>query len=289
MIYYIADMHFGHKNAIRFDSRPFPDIESMDEYIIQSWNGRVKEDDTVYVLGDAFWKNEEGSIAIMHRLNGHKHLIKGNHDRVHGKLRFHWESIQDYAEIEDNGRLVILSHYAIPFYKNQHYGSYMLYGHVHNTREWTLLEKLKNEQLEMGIPNRMINVGCMMTYMGYTPRTLDELIEANPIPELKPEERPGIMKSIGETVKQLTALTDVAFKQYESAVDSVIGGEIPDENNIETILDGLLDFCEEERFRILYKKLCEHVYYHYPELVGTYKSLFRLQFERKKDCDDDND
>ena len=48
--FYIADMHFGHKNAIRFDSRPFPDIESMDEYIIQSWNGRVKEDDTVYVL-----------------------------------------------------------------------------------------------------------------------------------------------------------------------------------------------------------------------------------------------
>ena len=78
MIYYIADMHFGHKNVLRFDNRPFPDTENMDEYMIQSWNGRITEDDTVYVLGDAFWKNEEGSVNIMHRLNGHKHLIKGN-------------------------------------------------------------------------------------------------------------------------------------------------------------------------------------------------------------------
>ena len=104
MIYYIADLHFGHKNVLRFDNRPFPDTENMDEYMIQCWNGRVTEDDTVYVLGDAFWKNEEGSVNIMHRLNGHKHLIKGNHDRVHGKLRFHWESIQDYAEINDSIR-----------------------------------------------------------------------------------------------------------------------------------------------------------------------------------------
>ena len=56
----------------------------------------------------------------------------------------------------------------------------MLYGHVHNTREWSLVEKWKNEQWTMGIPSRLINVGCMMAYMNYTPRTLDELLEANP-------------------------------------------------------------------------------------------------------------
>lgn len=192
MIYYIADLHFGHKNVIRFDNRPFPDTENMDEYLIQAWNGRVAEDDTVYVLGDAFWKNEEGSVNIMHRLNGHKHLIKGNHDRVHGRLRFHWESISDYAEINDNGRFVILSHYPILFYKNQHYGSIMLYGHVHNTREWQLIEKWKQELLETGIPCRLMNVGCMMDYMAYTPRTLDEILAANPVPldntEADPEE-----------------------------------------------------------------------------------------------------
>ena len=72
MIYYIADMHFGHTNVLRFDNRPFPDTAQMDDTLIQNWNGRVTSDDTVYVLGDAFWKNEENSIRIMERLRGHK-------------------------------------------------------------------------------------------------------------------------------------------------------------------------------------------------------------------------
>ena len=134
MIYYIADNHFGHKNVIRFDNRPFADTVLMDEVLVHNWNERVTEDDTVYILGDCFWKNEENSVKLIQRLKGHKHLIRGNHDRVHGRLRFYYESIEHYAEINDNDRLVILCHYPIPFYKNQHYGAVMLYGHVHNTR-----------------------------------------------------------------------------------------------------------------------------------------------------------
>ena len=94
------------------------------------------------------------------------------------------ESIEQYAEVNDENRLVILSHYPILFYKNQHYGAVMLYGHVHNTREWVLVEKWKKEQWAMGIPSRLINVGCMMEYMRYTPRTLTELLDANPMPEI---------------------------------------------------------------------------------------------------------
>lgn len=59
----------------------------------------------------------------------------------------------------------------------------MLYGHVHNTREWQFVEKWKNEQWNAGIPSRIINVGCMMEYMGYPPGILDELLAANPLPE----------------------------------------------------------------------------------------------------------
>ena len=62
------------------------------------------------------------------------------------------------------------------------YGAY--YGHVHNTREWELVEKWKKEQWAMDIPSRLINVGCMMEYMRYTPRTLTELLDANPMPEI---------------------------------------------------------------------------------------------------------
>ena len=58
-IFYIADMHFGHKNILKYDKRPFADTGQMDEEIIRRWNERVGGDDTVYVLGDAFFKGEE--------------------------------------------------------------------------------------------------------------------------------------------------------------------------------------------------------------------------------------
>ena len=80
MIYYIADMHFGHTNVIRFDNRPFADTEQMDEVLIQNWNERVTADDTVYVLGDAFWKNEENSIRQpFYALLGASATLAGEH------------------------------------------------------------------------------------------------------------------------------------------------------------------------------------------------------------------
>lgn len=183
MIYYISDMHFGHENIIRFDNRPFANTELMNEVLIHNWNERVTGEDTVYVIGDGFFKQEEMSLGIIKRLNGHKHLIKGNHDRVRGRLRFYWESIKDYDEVKDGNHRVILSHYPMMFYNAQHYGSIMIYGHVHNSREWRFIEKWKKELWDEGISARIINVGCMMDYMGYTPRTLEELLKANPAPE----------------------------------------------------------------------------------------------------------
>ena len=52
MNYYIADLHLGHANAIRFDNRLFADVDEMNESLIRSWNSMVTKQDTVYVLGD---------------------------------------------------------------------------------------------------------------------------------------------------------------------------------------------------------------------------------------------
>ena len=49
---YTSDLHFGHKNVIEFDHRPFHDVNEMDHLMIESWNSRVQPDDTVYILGD---------------------------------------------------------------------------------------------------------------------------------------------------------------------------------------------------------------------------------------------
>lgn len=177
-------MHFGHNNILRFDNRPFESSAEMDEALIERWNRKVQPEDAVYVIGDAFWKNEEDSISIMKRLNGKKFLIKGNHDRIHGRLGNEWVSVNDILEIVDCYRRVVMCHYPMMFYNGQHNGAYMLYGHVHNSREWLLVEKWRKELACNQIPNKIINVGCMLDYMNYEPRTLDELIDANSMAEM---------------------------------------------------------------------------------------------------------
>ena len=51
-IFYIADLHIGHANIIKFDNRPFADLNEMHSVIVDNWNRVVRGDDTVYILGD---------------------------------------------------------------------------------------------------------------------------------------------------------------------------------------------------------------------------------------------
>lgn len=88
--------------------------------------------------------------------------------------------VTEYLEVKDNGRTVILCHYPIPCFKNHFYGSFHLYGHVHNSFEWNMMEHDKYLMEELyTTPCQMFNVGAMMPWMDYTPRTLDEIIAAN--------------------------------------------------------------------------------------------------------------
>ena len=49
--YYIGDMHLGHTGVINMDGRPFESIEEMDKALIDNWNKRVTNKDTVYIIG----------------------------------------------------------------------------------------------------------------------------------------------------------------------------------------------------------------------------------------------
>lgn len=73
------------------------------------------------------------------------------------------------------------------------------------------------------------------------------------------------------------------YKHYSNAVALVVSGRITKENEIERIMDGLLDFGDDEDFLALYKKLCRHVYKFYPQMVGEHIALFRMQFEEKEE------
>lgn len=176
--FYISDLHFGHKNAIAFDNRPFKSIDEMNDSLIERWNSVVSCGDIVYILGDMFWMKPSDALPILSKLNGQKVLVKGNHDRWHDrKFDENFVKIEEYIEVDDEGRKVVLCHYPIPCFKNHFYGWFHLYGHVHSSFEWNMMEhhRFLMEELYERQCN-MINVGAMMPYMGYTPRTLDEIL-----------------------------------------------------------------------------------------------------------------
>jgi calcineurin-like phosphoesterase family protein len=186
--FYISDLHFGHINVLKFDNRPWDYIDDMEEDIIRNWNNVVRNGDDVYVLGDFIWSaKDEDWIEILSQLNGNIHLIRGNHDKrnMSPQLKKKFASISDYKEINGNERLVILSHYPILAYKHSYDpNTYMLHGHTHKTKEQEYIEKWVKELKENKVESydncgNIINVGCMMDYINFIPRTLDELIKNN--------------------------------------------------------------------------------------------------------------
>lgn len=176
MNYYISDLHMGHENVIKHDNRPFSSLEEMHCVLINNWNSVVTPKDDVYVLGDMFWKPEY-ALKIMPKLKGKIHLIKGNHDSLRSDIVDLYTEVADYKEIKDNGNRVILFHFPIAHWNAQYHGSIHLYGHIHATRDTRPFEQYKTYCEEMEIPFRCANVGCMLPYMGYVPRTLNYLMD----------------------------------------------------------------------------------------------------------------
>lgn len=197
MRYYISDCHFFHKAILdRMDKRGFDSVEEMNECMIEQWNSRVRKNDDVIILGDFSWGNAQQTTEILKRLKGRKYLIRGNHDlylkdKDFDQNQFVW--VKDYAELHDNKRKVILSHYPIVCYNRQYRRdangeakTWMLYGHIHNTQDQDLIDAYGELVRKKGhisivtgereeIPFQMINCFCQRS--DYVPLTLDEWIE----------------------------------------------------------------------------------------------------------------
>lgn len=174
MIYYISDLHIGHKAAIHFDDRPFADIEEMEIEIIRRWNEKVTSDDDVYIIGDVFYRYKGKPADFLRQLKGRLHLITGNHD--YGLLKDN-EVLSCFADVDklrmikDKERNVVLCHYPLINWNMKHFGSYHVYGHVHRN--------IGEETLFMMKQERAFNAGCMIN--GYVPCTLEELEQNNRI------------------------------------------------------------------------------------------------------------
>ena len=169
MIYYIADTHFGDERVRSLAGRPFASVEEMDKKLCDMWNKKVRENDTVYIVGD-FAFDDITVKKTLSLLNGHKHLILGNHDRLSIKSLNLFESVNQIVTISDDGRSVCLCHYPLLSYENSIYGGYHIFGHIHNNEADVAFDIVKN------IPHIY---NCGVDVNGFEPISLDELIRSN--------------------------------------------------------------------------------------------------------------
>lgn len=183
--FYIADLHLCSCRGGVIDGRTDLSTEERLSDLIWRWNEQVEEHDSVYILGDFIDAPEGFWPSIVRNLNGQKILIAGNHDpvRMSKETRACFRDICRMTELSDSGKHVILCHYPIPFHRlANHPDCWMLYGHVHMTREWAFLESLRRS-LKASCDGRghakgnFVNVGCMLPYMSFAPQTLDTIIE----------------------------------------------------------------------------------------------------------------
>lgn len=156
-----SDLHFGHRNIIRYSDRPFPDIPTMDETLIQNFNALVGPDDVSIWVGDIAFYPDDRTNSILHRCNGYKIQVIGNHDFNKTILKkLHFNEVHIVYNLTINDTIVAFTHYPMD---NLPKGWINCHGHVHKGKP------------DKAATNRHINVNC--EFIDYKPINLTDLAD----------------------------------------------------------------------------------------------------------------
>ena len=155
-VWFIADLHIGHKNILRHAKERISsmglkdetDIEAHDQYIIDMWLSQTQKGDRVYVLGDFIMGDKVRALKILHKLksNGCKiYFIVGNHDDSTTSFVSMFESMDLIKEVTfkkknfdflEQDLDVVMCHYPLKSWNHKCKGALHLYGHIHNNSPW---------------------------------------------------------------------------------------------------------------------------------------------------------
>ncbi len=174
-IFLASDHHIGHEALLNFKRndgithiRSFDNVNHMNEYIIIQHNSVVKPADRVYLLGDFCFHKRD--LAILSRMNGHKVLIKGNHDKLDLK-----DYLAYFDDIRGSHQLdgMLLTH--IPVHPNS-LGKWHvnIHGHLHHSIVTKEVYTYGANELLVAPDHRYFNVS-MECLDKYTPISLEEL------------------------------------------------------------------------------------------------------------------
>lgn len=157
-----SDIHFGHRNIIKYANRPFPNIDLMKQCLVGNYINVVQPEDIVFWLGDITFGDVLGINQLLSQLPGKKIHIIGNHDMdSKGKLnnlKFDEQYscfVIDVVDVDIEYQL-LLTHYPLDMIP---VGCVSVHGHIH--------------QHEL-LPHN-INVSVERT--NYTPRSMQNVLE----------------------------------------------------------------------------------------------------------------
>lgn len=153
-VWIFSDPHFNHKNICRGvtnwrtldgevpeeQTRDFPDLEKMNEAIVNGINWHVGQDDVLICLGDWSFGGFESIEQFRNRIVCQTiHLILGNHDhhieRNRQDIRKLFTSVKHYETLVIGEHTFRLMHYPIQSWDGMNKGVMHLHGHVHLPNE----------------------------------------------------------------------------------------------------------------------------------------------------------
>lgn len=171
-IWLTSDTHYNHSNyclgVSKWDDkeiscRKFQTLEEMNQLLVENINQYVKENDTLYHLGDWSFGGIDNIWEFRRQINckniilvpgNHDHHVKNNKILPNCDLRaqdlFKDVLPQCYKLQIDKSTNLILSHYPIEEWEDMDKGSIHCHGHSHHSKDNTEIS-LKYRRMDVGI------------------------------------------------------------------------------------------------------------------------------------------
>jgi calcineurin-like phosphoesterase family protein len=128
-----SDLHFFHTNVIKYENRPFANVEEMNEGLLKNINDTVPKRDHLLILGDFAFSGGKKIQEMRDKIKCENvDLLLGNHDRSHSTKWWRekgFNEVYKYPIILDS--FWIMSHE--PLYMNDNMPFVNIHGHTHGT------------------------------------------------------------------------------------------------------------------------------------------------------------
>lgn len=97
-----------------------------------------------------------------------------------------------------------------------------------------------------------------------------------------------LLDKLNPIVAQLQELQQQAFEIYKPQVESLIHNKVSNENTIQHLLDGMLDFCGDNDMLVLYKKTCRYYWEINAQATADYINYYRKMWDSEEHTDNES-